>query len=99
MDKLENDATDWFAEIADYNPGAMFFMLDAMKISRKGTAVVALSRMKEFGIKGEFLYVLWNDCCDRNTEKALEVMMNNSKDDILDHLCGLSRERYNFKKF
>ena len=95
--EMEKVATEWFEELTKFNPGAVVFVMDAL--SRNKNASIGFTRMNAFGIRGEYLYVLWNDCCDRDTDKAIDVMMNNSKDDILDHLAGLSYERFNFKKF
>ena len=30
--------------------------------------------------------MIWNDCCDRNAEKALDIMLNNDIDDIRYHI-------------
>ena len=36
--------------------------------------------------------MLWNDCCNRNTALALEVMLKMSVDEIVRHIdCGAGR--------
>ena len=72
------------------NPGALAFMmeaynpkkdiLDLFKVER------AFARVVNAGIKGSKLYMLWNDCCARNTDKAIQIMLNNDIDDIKRHI-------------
>lgn len=33
-----------------------------------------LATLAKFGISGSRAYQLWNDCCDRDTKKAAEVL-------------------------
>lgn len=71
--------------LCDGNPGALTFMMDAYdKFLFKAEA--AFQRMQDNLIRGAKLYMLWNDCCDRNTKKAVEIMLNNPIDDILQHI-------------
>ena len=57
-------------DIAEGNPGAMTFMLSAYN-SYPDLADRALFRMQTNGITGCALYMLWNDCCDRDTKMAI----------------------------
>ena len=59
--------------IANGNPGAMAFLVDAYKIA-PFMAESGFQRMSDAGIVGHWLYMLWNDCCERDTRKALRVM-------------------------
>ncbi len=72
------------------NPGALAFMMEAydpkksmgdlFKIER------AFARVIKEGITGSKLYMLWNDCCNRDTDKAIQIMLNNDIDDIKKHI-------------
>ena len=42
--------------------------------------------MKYLDITGDKFYMIWNDCCNRDVDKTLKVMLENSKEDILKHL-------------
>lgn len=80
-----------FKELADDNPGCMIFLMNAIEAERMqkiklGYLPVFLSRAKLFDIKGERLYKVWNDCCDQNTRKAINIFCENSIDDILAHI-------------
>lgn len=74
------------------NPGAMTFYAEAHNLCvYRGfvlsfAAQKAFDRMLENGITGDKLYMLWNDCCDRDTGKALKIIMDHDIDDIVEHI-------------
>ena len=68
-----------------YNPGAINFFLDCMNIDDEN-CIKAFERMFIYGIREDKLYMIWNDCCNRNTKKALDIMLNNDIDDIRYHI-------------
>ena len=72
-------------DIAENNPGALTFLTQAYSYN-PFMAENAFSRMEENGIKGAKLYMLWNDCCDRDTKKTVEIMINNDIKDIIKHI-------------
>ena len=55
------------------NPGALQFVLEAYNCS-PANAERAFQRMQNHGITGAKLYMLWNGCCDRNTNNTLLAM-------------------------
>lgn len=102
--RKNKEAKEAFVEmmacLADGNIGAVAFISDVLDkcIKEKDeTAALALSRAKTFNIIGTKLYLLWNDCCERDTDKAIRVLAENSKDDIMDHLTFDAR--CNVKKY
>ena len=72
------------------NPGALSFMVDAYDPKKSWPEIVqtelAFKRMRKANIQGSMLYMLWNDCCGRDTEKALEIMRSKDIDDIKAHI-------------
>lgn len=72
-------------DICEGNAGALTFFMDAYKMNSYG-ADKAFQRMKENSITGDKLYMLWNDCCDRDVEKTIQVMTNHTIEDILQHI-------------
>lgn len=72
-------------DICAGNPGALTFLMQAYDTDMF-KAERALQRMQDNGITGSRLYMLWNDCCDRDTAHALEVMLNMSVEDIVRHI-------------
>ena len=72
-------------DLCEGNPGALTFMLEAYKY-RPFAAECAFARMRDAGITGSKLYMLWNDCCSRDTQKAVGIMRKHEIDDILKHI-------------
>lgn len=72
-------------DICEGSVGALTFLMSAYDIDMFG-AERAFSRMQYNNITGSKLYMLWNDCCDRDTEKALRIMKNNTIEDIVEHI-------------
>ena len=73
------------------NPGALTFMCQAYMGGGMGNAFkaeCAFQRVINAGIKGSRLYQLWNDCCGRDTDFALEVMAKYDIEDIKRHIDG-----------
>lgn len=73
------------------NPGALTFMCQAYMGGGMGNvfkAECAFQRVINAGIKGSRLYQLWNDCCGRDTDFALEVMAKYDIEDIKRHIDG-----------
>lgn len=69
------------------NPGATAFLADAYK-KDMFRAECGFQRMQDAGICGSKLYMIWNDCCGRDTEKALDVMNEERIPVILEHVSG-----------
>lgn len=72
-------------EIWNGNPGAYAFLREAYDIDHDKTDM-AFNRMKNNGIIGSQLYIIWSDCCHRDTAKALDVIANNTIEDIKYHI-------------
>lgn len=77
-------------DMCEGNPGALTFMMAAYSPNKNLKELLktesAFGRMRKFGITGAKLYMLWNDCCDRDTDKAIQIMRTNDIDDILKHI-------------
>ena len=73
--------------IAEGNPGALNFLIDAYNKNPFG-AELAFQRMWHAGVVGSRLYMLWSDCYGRNTEMAIDIMQNKAIDVILHHIDG-----------
>ena len=63
-------------DICKGNPGALTFLMDAYdKYLFK--AEYAFQKMQDANIVGDKLYILWNDCCNRNTERTIDMVIEN----------------------
>lgn len=99
-DKAKSVFVDMMVCLSDGNIGAVAFITDVLDKAFKEQdelAALALSRAKTFNIVGTKLYLLWNDCCGRDTDKAIRVLAEHSKDDIMEHLTFDAR--CNVKKY
>ena len=74
-------------DICEGNPGALTFLMDAYSKS-PFDAENGFRRMANAGIKGPRLYMIWNDCCKRVTEKALDIMNKEPIESIKEHISG-----------
>lgn len=57
--------------IARENPGALAFCCELAQLENGVDYINTLGMLELFGSRA---YQLWNDCCDRNTEQAAEVL-------------------------
>lgn len=62
-------------DICENNIGCLTFLMEAYD-KQLFYAERGFQRMQDNNIKGSRLYMLWNDCCNRDTEKTLKVMNN-----------------------
>ena len=72
-------------DVSAGNPGALAFVMAAID-KDPGAARHGLSRMLEAGITGAKLYMLWNDCCSRDTAEALRAMLDYPIELIVRHI-------------
>ena len=72
-------------EICKYHPGALTFMMAAYH-EYLPEADLAFQRMLDNDIVGDQLYILWYECCNKNTYATLQIMINNNIDDIKRHI-------------
>ena len=62
---------EMIVNVSKGNPGCIAFLMELARIP-EGKA--ALRTLQKFGIIGSRAYQLWNDCCDRNTQEAAEIL-------------------------
>ena len=67
------------------NPGAMMFIVEAYRYNAD-KCDSAFEKMKKAKITGAKLYMLWNDCCDRDVETAINIILTHELDDIAKHI-------------
>lgn len=67
------------------NPGALQFVNAACYL-RPYYASVGFAKMEQAGIVGSKLYMLWNDCCNRDTALAIKAMCHLDNEHLLEHI-------------
>lgn len=85
MDLREEMIKSFIVKIANGNIGALTCCMELLGTSNE-KAITALQRAYEMGLKGDKLYLIWNDCCDRNAIKTIEVLHEKSKEELWDHI-------------
>lgn len=83
-DLYVDDRENLLLDIVDGNPGALEFVFDAYRNFSITDRV--LRRMLAHGIVGSKLYMLWNDCCDRDTALAISIADTRSISEIVEHI-------------
>ena len=86
----EDSMKDVAMKMSEGNPGALQVVMKLL--SNPGDLMYILACDK-IGLYGSRLYMLWNDCCDRDIEAFKSVLRGwtsgkYSTDEILDHVSG-----------
>lgn len=79
--------------ICEGNPGTLMFLMQAYQM-QMFRAERAFQRMEDSGIRGAKLYMFWNDCCNRDTGRAINLMIEWPIEKIIEHInydegCGI----------
>lgn len=85
MNNTMMDNQTLIIKVVNGNPGALTFVIDAFRVdgelARRSCNIALI-----FNITGDKLYMLWNDCCNRDTLKAMFVLMHCKINDINSHI-------------
>lgn len=73
-------------DICEGNLGALAFLSEAYFQLNPFEAEVAFQRMQDNGITGAQLYMLWSDCCDRDTKETIRIMKSYEIRSIVEHI-------------
>ena len=72
------------------NPGAIGFLMESLQFEqtedKHGMAISGFERMKINGITADKLYMLWNDCLNRDTKRAIYIMLHDNIQNIHRHI-------------
>ena len=71
--KIFGTIEDNFKTFSDGNPEALTALFELMKQAedRIGLFLITLDRMQLYG---SHLYMLWNDCCNRDINKVIKIL-------------------------
>lgn len=73
---------DVIVDIAKGNPSAMSFLFEVMQDYPSDALDVFLNLLR-LDITGSKAYMIWNDICDRDTEKSIDLIKKAFKDEKL----------------
>ena len=85
---LQDSMMDVMMKMSEGNPGALTCLMDIMKKQDWYGGADSLTMVLSFdtlGLYGSKLYMLWNDCCDRNLGKLELIMRNWQMGNLSDH--------------
>ena len=74
-----------FINLCQGNPGAINFLMNAYDLN-EARADAIFQRLEDNDIAGSRMYMLWNDCCGRDTKLAMRIAQFASIDDIRKHI-------------
>lgn len=74
-----------YLSITKGDPGVLIFLMDAYDKSLS-MAEFGFQRMRDAGITGPELYILWNDHCNRDTKMAMSIMINEEINKIIHYI-------------
>ncbi len=71
--KITDSVRDIMVKMSEGNPGALTVLILPIKEDEMNlvTRILALDTMNLYGSK---LYMLWNDCCDRDLQKVKNII-------------------------
>ena len=66
--KLSDNIQDVFLKMSEGNPGALTTCFEIMKAKDNNPMkfIPIFLTLDDMELHGSYLYMLWNDCCDRN---------------------------------
>lgn len=84
MDLGTHMVMEFVTRVSAGNIGALTCTMQLLENNPMSSS--ALIRALDLGIIGDKLYLVWNDCCDRDTNKTVQVLLEKSKEEILEHI-------------
>ncbi len=75
---LNDKFSDIIIKLSEGNPGAMTTLFEIMKV-KKNEEISCISTflvIDTMELYGSHLYMLWNDCCNRDINETLNVINN-----------------------
>ena len=63
-------------DICEGNPGALNFLIQAYDLG-PFKAETAFRKLQDANITGDKLYMIWNDCCNRDATRAVDMILEN----------------------
>ena len=78
--KLTDSMLDIAIKMSEGNPGALTLIMEIMKEGYEKIQYILIC--DTLGLYGSRLYQLWNDCCQRDTNKVFKVLDKFQKGEI-----------------
>ena len=74
--KITDTMYDIIIKLSEGNPGALSFLFEIIKYygNDQANLIADFLIIDNMRLYGSYLYMLWNDCCNRDVKKSLEVI-------------------------
>lgn len=80
---LNDDLLTIVTKMSEGNPGCLTFLMEALSKTNQFRFVEMVLRLDKAELYGSHIYMLWNDCCDRDLDKTIGMITDIENDDEL----------------
>lgn len=80
-----------FIKMSEGNPGCLTFLMEVAKKKDGNLFIEICMRLDVAGLYGSHAYMLWNDCCGRDTEKTIRMIKSLEKDELRSYVVDKGR--------
>lgn len=95
--KLSDNVLSCLTKMSDGNPGCLEFLMDVFKTQNVETFYEMIIRLDNAELYGQFIYMLWNDCCVRDTYKTIRMIRRLDVDTLRSYVSDTRRGRRYFE--
>lgn len=88
--ELTDDLMTIITKMSEGNPGCLHFLFEVLGISSEDLFDIAL-RLDSAELYGSLIYMLWNDCCDRDVAKTVRMIRNLDRDTLRSYVVDKGR--------
>lgn len=92
--KLSDNVFSCLTKMSEGNPGCLEFLMDVFKTQNIETFYEIVIRLDNAKLYGKFIYMLWNDCCIRDTYKTIRMIRKLDVDILRSYVSTERRRRY-----
>lgn len=82
---LTDTPKDILTKMSNGNPGCISFLMGVLNNSNEDFFYCCL-KLDSMEMYGSEIYQLWNDCCDRDTDKTIQIIRTYSNKEIISHV-------------
>ena len=95
MNKLElsDNVLSCLSKMSEGNPGCLEFLMDVFKNGDIDTFYEMVIRLDDSKLYGAFIYMLWNDCCSRDTYKTIRMIRKLDCDTLRSYVSDTRHRR------
>lgn len=93
--KCEDTTQTVIMKMAEGNIDCLTFLMEFVRDIPD--AFLLILKLDSINLYGSRLYMLWNDCCGRDSEKVAKVIRDYTPEAILEHVSGVYGTPFDFQ--